>query len=315
MSISTKTAGFPPGGQRLLTRRALLSRGSLILAGAATGASALASLAAGAPRPEPVVRFGLLTDIHHADRPPAGTRHYRESLGKVRDAVAELNRQKASLAFELGDFIDAGPDVKTEIGFLKTVEAEYGKFRGRRHHVLGNHCVYTLTKKEFLQTVGAKTTQFSLDHGGVHFIVLDACYRADGKPYGRKNFDWTDSNIPPAALTWLANDLAATDKKCLVLIHQRLDVGGHYGVKNAADVRKVLETSGKVLAVFQGHYHRNDYRQIGGIHYATLRAVVEGSGASSNGYASADVMADGSIRVDGFCDQADYAWKPPAKTG
>src|SRR5262245_48118577 len=34
--------------------------------------------------------------------------------------------------------------------------------------------------------------------GGVHFVVLDACFRDDGKPYERKNSKWTDSNIPAA---------------------------------------------------------------------------------------------------------------------
>ena len=36
------------------------------------------------------------------------------------------------------------------------------------------------------------------DRGGFHFVVLDACFRSDGVPYGRKNFKWTDTKIPPA---------------------------------------------------------------------------------------------------------------------
>src|SRR3712207_7498942 len=52
-------------------------------------------------------------------------------------------------------------------------------------------------------------------------------------------------------LDWLTEDLKGTDKKVVVLAHQRLDVANDYGVKNAADVRKVLEASGKVACVFQ----------------------------------------------------------------
>jgi len=289
-----------------LTRRAFLRRGSLILAGA--GSSVLEALAAEGAQAKPAVRLGLLADVHYADRPPNGTRYYRESIAKVREAVATFNRQKATLALELGDFIDAAPDVKTEIGFLETIDAEYAKLQGQRRHVLGNHCVWSLTKKEFLDTVGAKAAHYSLDSGGFHFIVLDACYRKDGQPYGRKNFNWIDSNVPPAELEWLAADLAGTDKRCLAFVHQRLDVKSHYGVKNAPAVRKVLEASGKVLAVFQGHYHRNDYKQLGGIHYCTLRSVVDGSGAASSAYAVVDLLADGTIRVDGFRKQTDYAW-------
>ena len=305
-SSDHRTVG--PGACGPITRRAFLRGGSLILAGAGAGASALEALAAADAPAKPAVRFGLLTDVHYADRAPAGARHYRESIAKVREAVGKLNEQKAALALELGDFIDAAPEVGTEIGFLKTIDAEYAGFRGRRRHVLGNHCVWSLTKKEFLETVGAEAAHYSSDHGGFHFIVLDACYRGDGQPYGRKNFNWTDSNVPPAELEWLAADLKATGKKCLAFVHQRLDVDNHYGVKNAPAVRKVLEDSGKVLAVFQGHNHRNDYKRLGGIHYCTLRAVVDGSGAENNGYAVVDLLAGGTIRVDGFRKQADYTW-------
>ena len=72
--------------------------------------------------------------------------------------------------------------------------------------------------------------------------------------------------------------------KTVVFIHQRLDVAGHYGVKNAAAVRDVLGRSGNVAAVFQGHNHINDYKEIDAIHYVTLTAVVTGTGVASNAY-------------------------------
>ena len=60
--------------------------------------------------------------------------------------------------------------------------------------------------------------------------------------------------------------------------HQRLDVGNRYGVRNANEVRGVFEESGNVLAVLQGHSHKNDHNEIAGIHYCTMVAMVEGSG-------------------------------------
>jgi alkaline phosphatase len=71
-------------------------------------------------------------------------------------------------------------------------------------------------------------------------------------------------------------------------------------VRNAAAVRAELEQSGKVLAVFQGHSHANDYQQIAGIHYCTLVAMVEGSGLESSGYSMLDIMPDDSLRLHGF---------------
>jgi alkaline phosphatase len=94
----------------------------------------------------------------------------------------------------------------------------------------------------------------------------------------------------------------------IVFAHQRLDEAGQHAVRNAADVRKILESSGKVLAVLQGHSHKNDHQEIGGIHYATLVAMVEGTGPDNNGYSQMDVFDDGTIRLSGFRKQATYLW-------
>ena len=52
--------------------------------------------------------------------------------------------------------------------------------------------------------MGQKKSYYSFDSGKFHFIVLDSCFRSDGQPYGRKNFEWTDPNIPAAEVDWSA---------------------------------------------------------------------------------------------------------------
>lgn len=288
-------------------RRAFLKGGTLVLA---AGLDAVPASALVTPDTPVVggVRFGLLTDLHYADKPPAGTRHYRETLDKLAEAADRFGKDRPAFVAQLGDLVDAADSVETELTYLKRVVKAFEAVSPDRHHVLGNHCVDTLTKDEFLAGVGQKAAFDSFDRGGVHFVVLDACFRGDGKPYGRKNSKWNDANVPAAELDWLKDDLKRTDKKVIVLAHQRLDVANDYGVKNAPDVRKVLEGSGKVLCVFQGHSHRNDYKELAGIHYCTLVAMVEGSGAENSGYSTADVRADGTIIVTGFRKQKGYEW-------
>ena len=109
-------------------------------------------------------------------------------------------------------------------------------------------------------------------------------------------------------LKWLEDDLQHNRKKTIVFAHQRLDVSNNHGVKNCQAVRKILESSGHVLAVFQGHSHQNDVHEIGGIHYCTLVAMVEGSGMENNGYSIVDLSIDGTIMVKGFRKQANYLW-------
>jgi alkaline phosphatase len=296
-------------------RRAFLQDGTLWLGGSALAGQSLATQMLSTPslvlaeEAKPQVRVGLVTDLHYADKPAAGSRHYRETLDKLAEAGKQFEVAKPDLVVELGDLIDAADSVETETKYLARIHQEFAALPGDKHYVLGNHCVATLTKDEFLGGVGQAKAHYSFAAGGVHFVVLDACFRADGEPYGRNNFKWTDANIPTEQVEWLASDLKSATGKVIVLTHQRLDVSNNYGVKNAAQVRKVLEDSGKVLAVFQGHSHKNDLKDINGIHYCTLVAMVEGSGAEHNGYSVLDVLAGDVLRLTGFRKQAKYEWK------
>ncbi len=290
-----------------LGRRAFFRNGTLVLAAATIDPSALF-----AHDDASQLRIGLVTDLHYADKPPAGTRHYRETLGKLEEAALQFEQDAPAFLVELGDLIDAADSVETEERYLTTINREFSSICKDRHYVLGNHCVDTLKKEELLGGVEQEKSYYSFDRGGFHFVVLDSCFRSDGEPYGRRNFEWTDANIPAAELEWLDADLKATDKKVILFAHQRLDVSNNHGVKNNVDVRKVLESSGKVLAVFQGHSHQNDLKEIGDIHYCTLVAMVEGSGVENNGYALMDVDPNGTIRLKGFRKQKHYTWERSA---
>ena len=291
--------------EAVLSRRAFIQQGTLVLGAAAFGGTLRPGLAA---LPPPALRFGLLTDVHYADLPSTKTRCYRESLEKTRTAVAEFNAAKADFAVELGDLIDAAPTVAGEIGHLKTIDAEYAKFSGDRFYVLGNHCVWSLTKQQFMENTGMKRAHYAFDRAGFHFVVLDGCYRGDGVAYGAKNFQWNDADLPPGEQDWLRADLRATTKPVIVFIHQRLDTADQYAIKSAAAVRKLLEAHGGVLAVFQGQHHRNDLKEINGIHYCTLAALVDGSGADNNAYSVVGLCADGTVTVQGFCKHKAYTW-------
>ncbi len=294
---------------KMLGRRAFLGQGGLLLAATAMTASGAGQLFAATAVDAPMLRVGMMTDLHYADKAPGGTRHYRESLRKIAEAAQRFARDKPGFVVELGDLIDAAADVNVEKAWLARINKEFAALCKDRHYVLGNHCVDTLTKEEFLEGVGQKAAHYSFDREAMHFVVLDACFNSDGKPYGRRNFTWTDTNIPESQIEWLKADLKNTGRKVIVFAHQRLDVNNNHAVKNAAAVRQVLEDSGKVAAVFQGHSHKNDYKEIRNIHYCTLAAMVEGSGEQNNSYAMMDIHASGAIKIKGFVRQKDYEFK------
>ena len=289
--------------RRPVGRRAFLQNGVLLLMTAPVLDAVFAEEA-----DQPILKIGLVTDLHYADKPTAGSRFYRESLDKLTAAATELQQHDPAFIVELGDLIDAADTVSEEQGFLKRINRLYSQISDERHYVLGNHCVSTLTKNEFLGEVEREKSYYGFEKGGYHFLVLDACFRGDGQPYGRNNFEWTDANIPAEELEWLQAELQTTSKPVIVFTHQRLDLMNHYAVRNAVAVRKILENSKKVRAVFQGHSHENDYREIGGIHYCTWRAMVEGSGLDKSGCSLLSLAADGTIRVHGFQQQSNYRW-------
>ncbi len=286
-----------------LNRRAFLQGSTLVLSATSLGGQPVMA----GPITD-TLRVGLVTDLHFADKPAAGTRHYRETVAKLEEAAERFSHDKPSVLVELGDFIDAAASVAVEKSYLRTINRDFAAICGDRHYVLGNHCVDTLLKEEFLSEVEQEQAYYSFDRGGVHFVVLDACFRSDGKPYGRSNSKWNDANIPAEELQWLSEDLGTSRGPVIILAHQRLDVATDHGVKNAKAVRQILESCDRVRVVLQGHSHKNDLKEIGGIHYCTLVAMVEGTGPDNSGYSLLDIDVDGTIRLQGFRQQASRLW-------
>jgi len=258
-------------------------------------------------RRQGTARFGIVTDSHYADADTVGSRYYLHSLEKLTECVELMNAQKVDFLVELGDFKDQNnpPVEQKTITYLRAVEKIFQEFNGLIYHVLGNHDIDSISKEQFLNNVNNTNIEpsksyYSFDFNRVHFVVLDANYRADGTEYDHGNFNWTDANIPAAELNWLRQDLAAAHGPTIVFIHQLLDGTGSVYVNNAADIRQILEQSGKVTAVVQGHHHEGSYSYIEGIHYYTLKAMVEGPGQENNSYAIVEIRPDKSITVSGY---------------
>ncbi|NLF07732.1 MAG: alkaline phosphatase [Pirellulaceae bacterium] len=261
-------------------------------------------LRAGQGDGSPTCRFGIVTDSHYADIDDAGTRYYRQSVEKMTECVELMNDKKVDFLVELGDFINGAPS--GNLANLRMIEGVFAKFNGPRYHVLGNHDMEGLAKTQFQSIVEntdipKERTYYSFNRNGAHFVVLDANFRADGMAYDSGNYKWTDANLPKAQLDWLEKDLAATDRPAVIFIHQLLDgdKASHY-VRNAAEARQVISKYPRVLAVFQGHQHRGQYKRVADIHYYTLKAMVEGADKTENAYAIVEVLGDGSLTVTGY---------------
>lgn len=257
----------------------------------------------------PIIRFGMIADPHYARREMYINRYYYAAIEKVQQAVNIFNRNSLNFIIELGDLKDMGihPHWNETMSFLDEIEAELQKFDGPVYHVMGNHDMDSISKKDFLShTVNYNTTKdkeyYSFIINNVKFIVLDANYNPDGTNYDRGNYDWTASFIPAVQLAWLINELNC-NYPVVIFVHQLLDsfskINQDHFILNAAETRYILENNGQVLAVFQGHYHIGSYSMFHNIHYYTLSGMVENP-LPINSFAIVEIYKDFRINIQGF---------------
>ncbi|PZG13307.1 metallophosphoesterase [Nonomuraea aridisoli] len=101
--------------------------------------------------------------------------------------------------------------------------------------------------------------------------------------------------------TWLKATLADAEAKgqqVIVLGHMPLAGGETEDAPDAPEVRQVLESHPNVVAYLNGHYHPGAYEVVGGVHYVTLKGMVEQPYPAS-AYAVVTVQ-ENRIRINGY---------------
>ena len=266
-----------------------------------------------------ILRVGIFTDLHaHDTDSPVEGKVMTTYPQRLEACVDAMNAWPVDLVIQLGDFVNGNYVMGAPLGdparivdILDQADAIYAKLDTPRYYVLGNHDVYDLSKEEFLAHTAATETFTSFDAGAYHFVIFDAQYDKNGEDLGHA-FWVVQGNIPQPEIDWLASDLAATDKPTIVCVHQRLDVdkdllsGGGPEILGNKVVQQVMEDSGLVIAVFQGHDHENADTVINGIHYIEFDQLTdEHDSAPSWASVTLDPQAR-TITIQGAGDQADW---------
>lgn len=238
-----------------------------------TGTSLLLLPAFSAPHiPRPVLKMGLIADLHHGLAKDAMRR-----LDTFMQAVDAANPQ---ILLQMGDFNFGKPD-------SRECMALWQQFNGPRYHVLGNHDMDFLTKEAMVDFWEMPAPYYSFDRAGYHFVILDRnnLRTPDGYvPYAKANF-YVDGSIrafaDPEQLDWLRKDLASTNLPTLVFVHQGLGLPED-GVKQTPaqqEIEDILESvvdatgQPKVQACFCGHHHLDRYRYKAGVHYVWINSA------------------------------------------
>ncbi|HVH45261.1 MAG TPA: metallophosphoesterase [Labilithrix sp.] len=226
------------------------------------------------------LKIGFVTDLHF------GPQAFHEGkLRKLTHHAAELTRGvvramndevRPDLLVNLGDDIE---DESREADLARYTECQnvLRTASAELVNVAGNHDTIHLTRDDLSRIWKQDGPLFrSFDRGGFHLVVLHTIERKD-----------VDVRIPHAQLEWLTEDLRRTMLPTIVLMHHSAseqDLSDSFWFKGAAhlalvkerqELRAILEGSGKVRAVFNGHLHRNHLDVIGGIPYVTVQSLIE----------------------------------------
>jgi len=272
-----------PGIPFLLIRRAR---------GAALAGLLIAFLFGCRTDPSPLSRpftMGVLSDIQYADKDPGGLRHYRSSLQRLEECVADLNARKPDIVIQLGDIIDSGPE-----SHLDAVLESFDRLTMPLYHVVGNHCL-TIGREPLRRQLALQSFYYDFILPGAkgwRFVVLD------GNDGGYGVVGWPQQEWFRATL----KQAVQKGERVICFCHFPLIDGAAPGAR-MADPQPLLSAMDEapcVVAWFAGHDHAGGYAIRKGVHHVTIKGMVEAS--QKNAYALIELYPDG-IRERGIGEE------------
>lgn len=259
---------------------------------------------------KPLLRFGVIADPQYADLPPwlEVDRHYRNSIGKLREAIDVLNGEALSFVVTLGDLIDRD---------WESFEAILPLYDGLRHESIllpGNHDFAVASERlgEVHALLGMPAAWHDFNREGVRFVVIDGSEVSlfstpDGAPenkeartrldalaaanavnaktwnggIGEKQFGWLEATLERAR---------ADGEKVVVLGHYPLYPEHEHNLWNGDRLLGLFERSGNVIAYLSGHNHDGNFGRHGSTWYVNFKGMVDTE--TENTFATVEIFAD-----------------------
>jgi 3',5'-cyclic AMP phosphodiesterase CpdA len=273
------------------------------------------------PGDDPLFSFGLLADVQYADDDtrPGLDRHYRASLGKLAEAIAEFNRHDLAFIVHLGDLVDH------DLENLLPVQQRLAGSRAPVRHVLGNHDFAApgsptgiSDSAEVCKAFGLSDPYYSFDLPGWRFIVLNTnevgtiAYPPGSAGWqqgrrlldrigaeGRPNAQPWNGTIGAEQRSWLSDQLRDAERvglRTIVLAHHPVYPEHGDNLLDDLELRDWLAGFAALKAWFNGHQHFGAYGRYRGINYLTACGMVQ---SAQNAYSIARVHPD-RIEITGY---------------
>jgi hypothetical protein len=241
---------------------------------------------------KPLFSFGVIADVQYCDCEPKGSRYFRMSLLKLREAVNSLKDDSVEFLVNLGDLIDRDySSFKPALDIIDSSEI-------KTWHLTGNHdySVASHLKKRLPVPMHSNDGFYSFNHKNFRFIALNGNeistygpgnksmikdaekYLSSLRDSGKLNaMDW-NGGMSSKQLGWLDGQLeeaASKGEKVFILCHFPVYPEDVHNLLNSNEVLEILNKYNNIIAWFGGHNHSGNYGNLNLIHFITMRGMVE----------------------------------------
>lgn len=271
----------------------------------------------------PLFKIGIVTDVHHADKPDAKGRHYRASLSKLKEAIGEFNREKVDMVISLGDLID------NEISSFQDLDSVLKRLEMAFIPLMGNHDYLAPFSEEQRKTVmkslGIEKTYHSVCLNGYRLMFLDGTDIAkyshpEGsrehtqatetlntlKEAGHKNCKDYNGAIGKRQMRWIAGEFRKASKrneKVICFCHMPVfPIMSKFTLWNGNELAELMNEHQCVKAFIAGHHHAGGYGRHHQVEHLTMKGMIEGE---TNSFAILSFYDD-RIEVKGYGRENDH---------
>lgn len=241
----------------------------------------------------PIFSFGIITDVHYCDQEKSGTKDYRGSINRLKEAINTLTIDSVDFVVNLGDLIDN--DHKSFNPVIKIFE-ESGL---NIYHCLGNHeFLIKNNKKNNIPYNIPKSGYYSFSRYGFRFIFLNGNEISTYAPTKKKAIaeaekylenlrlegainanDWNGA-ISVGQLEWLMGELdesVRNGEEVFLFCHFPIFPESEYNLFNHIELLSAIGSYSNIIAWFSGHNHTGSYGNHNRTHFIGIRAMIEES--------------------------------------
>lgn len=235
------------------------------------------------------LKIGIFTDVHLGR-----DAFYRGKLRKLGYRALDLTQSfvqhmnqgfQPDFVMNLGDVVQ-DMTLEEDLENYRAISQSLDGLEAPLYPVAGNHDLIQMSPRQLLdfwsefspqvQTVGPEDLYYRFEVEAWTFLVLHSHEAKDDRI-------WMDS----PQIDWLAQELAAGQGPVVIFLHHSLadqDTSANWWfgehphlalIQQRPQVRQLIEASGRVRAVINGHLHWNQRSDHGGVPYFTVQSPIE----------------------------------------